>query len=187
MATILRTRATWTGVAGAPAYSNLYWAAVIGLAQECEQAHAAFLGAVEPLQSNQVDWATDANVASIDSVTGDINGLVSVSPHQGSGDSTSDLLPPATQALCHLRTGTFQGGREVRGRVNIPYLTEGSCAPDGTLTTASQATLLAAAQLLIDPELGVQLVCWSRLTGIVPSVEQITLGVKFAVLRSRRD
>lgn len=187
MATIMRTRATWTGVAGAPAYSNLYWTGGTGNADVCAAAHAAFLTAIDPLQADVVAWTLDTNVAFIDSVTGDITGLTGVPADSGDGDATGHLLPPATQALLHLRTGVFQGGREIRGRINIPYLTEAASSTTGTLEPASQAVIVAAAEDLIDPLLGVSLVVWSRLTGAAPVVTQITSPTEFAVLRSRRD
>jgi hypothetical protein len=196
MASIRRVRTIFSGVAGTPWYSNLYFTFVSGTAQATVDNVAAFWGSVDALMRNSVTWATEAGVPTIDDVTGDITSVETTTPGTGAGAvSTAELLPIQTQGLIHLLTGSFQFGRQVRGRIFVPGLTE-AANNNGIMdsTTATSIQTAAAAlvtgssspgplrvfsrpkPLLVPPRLGTSFV-----------VSQTSVPTKFSVLRSRRD
>lgn len=184
---MLRVRAFWEGVPGGPAYLNMYFDGLIADAQGCSTAVGDFLGGIDALQSNLVEWRTDNVVAVMDPVSGDIQDLASVTPQIGAGALSTDILPRATQVLIHWRTGEFQNGREIRGRSNLPYLTEAANQAGGVLATAAQATIQGLADTLVGGVGFSQLIVWSRVSGAIPLVTNAQVNEEFAVLRSRRD
>lgn len=101
------------------------------------------------------------------------------------GTDDSDPLPPANQTLVRWRTGTFQNGREVRGRLFIPcggeaYSVAGQ--PGGGRLT----TLQGAVSGLVN-DVNSTLVVFSRTHLVAPPVSAGQVAPYFAVLRSRRD
>ena len=187
MAIINRVRITVTGVAGTPAYLTAYFAGDGTAAQVDSDAFADFIGGMASQFTQDMDFATDSTVALIESTTGSITDLVSVTPAGSSGGAVGELLPRSTQLLCQLRTGVFQGGREIRGRINLPYLTESANGPGGV---PASGTISAAQTQLDELVAGVgtdQLVVWSRLSGAIPNVTHGAISPQWGVLRSRRD
>lgn len=187
MAAILRVRAFWEGVPGGPAYGNWYFDGLPVDSQGVSDAIGAFLGAVDAFQSSTTEWRTDEVVATIDSLTGDITGLTNVTPSTGTGALATEMLPRATQALIHWRTGVFQGGREIRGRTNLPYFTEATNTAGGIMLGTTQTAVQAAADTLVGGVGFAQMVVWSRVSGAIPLVDSALVNEEWAVLRSRRD
>jgi len=196
MASLRRVRTVFSGVAGTPWYSNLYFTFVAGTAQATVNNVATFWGAVDALMDNAVTWVTEADVPTIDDVTGDITAVETTTPGSGVGADTGDALPYQTQALIHLLTGSFAFGRQIRGRIFVPGLCEGSNTSGGTLLNTAQTTIQAAAAalvsgssspgplrvfsppkpLLVPPRVGFSTV-----------VTATQVPIKWSVLRSRRD
>lgn len=188
MPTISRIRTVFTGVAGTPWYSNLY---IDGDGEQSEAAVEAvgeFWDAVGTVIVSQVQWEVEGEVAQIDTVSGNITGITSVDSVESAGVAGFDPLPFATQALLRLRTGEYVGGREVRGRLNIPGLLEANNAggrPDSNLRNLIND---AADQYLLGGDgLNGALVVWSRKNGTAPFVSSASCWTEWAVLRSRRD
>jgi len=174
------------GITGAPWLNTLYFAAP-GDQSGADQAVAAtgaFWGAVDNFMNSAVTWSTQPEVAYIDPVSGDTTGVLQTAVQSGTGSLAIDVLPPATQAVCRLRTGVFIGGREIRGRIYIPGLTEaGSTAGNVTAATATSIQT-ALTTLLAAPR---QPVIWSRKNGQDRVIVAASVWNQFGVLRSRRD
>lgn len=184
---MLRIRTTFSGTTGAPWLNTLY----VGNpdtqvnADAAVAAVGAFWGAVDNFMNTSVLWATLAEV-DILTTTGDKTGSLFTTPQTGAGGTVGDFLPLATQGLVNLRTGVFIGGREVRGKIYIPGLTEASNTSSGTWLGTQVAAVQTAVNTLLaagDPAFGV----WSRLHGSISPATAGTVTSKWAVLRSRRD
>ena len=187
MVDMARIRTVFTGVAGTPWYSNLYYTGA-GAALNPANAHAlvaAFWNAYKPNVTSAVTYTVQGEIPIIDDVSGNITSTVTVAavtaPCTGAGDS----LPFATQGLVRLLTSSFINGRRVRGRLFLPAPLESlstSAVPTGALITAVNTT---ATTMMGSP--GQQLNVWSRKNGVAVAVTSVSMWNQWAVMRSRRD
>lgn len=180
-----RVRTVFTGVQGSPWVNTAYFDQSTGTPGDAVTAVATFWGVVDGLIDNEVDWATQSDVETVDEDTGNVTAVTQVTPQTGTGAVSGDALPFATQALIKWRTGLYIGGREVRGRWFIPGLTETAC-DNGRLSSAAAATIQGAVNGYV-ASVGVDPVIWSRVHGVAPNIDTGTVWTEFAVLRSRRD
>lgn len=188
MATIRRIRTVFSGVAGTPWYSNMYFTWVNGTEQDALDAVADFWGAIDAQMNNAVDWATEGDIAVIDDATGQITSIESGTGGTGTGAVATALLPPATQGLVHLLTNSFLNGRQVRGRCFVPGLTEADNDAGGVMAAGTQTIIQNAINALIAGSSTpgpLRVFARSQATSVV--VQTATVPTKFAVLRSRRD
>lgn len=184
MASILRVRTVFSGVSGTPWYSNLYFDATTETGTSVTVATAAFWTTLKVVISNLITMNVEADVAVIDDVTGDITDLTTGTAASILGTASDEALPRATQGLIRARTGTYVGGREIRGRVFVPGLTQqanDAGRPVGSFVT----TLAGAAANLRDADVG--WVVWSRARGQSAPVQSVSAWTQFASMRSRRD
>lgn len=182
---MFRVRTVFTGVQGSPWLSTMYFSEFGGTASQAVTAVGTFWGAVDAHIANAVSWATEAEVATIATSTGEPTGLEITTPQTGTGSSGSQPIALAAQGLIRWRTGIFIEGRESRGRTFIPAVGAGDSvngAPSTSLTTAVNA---AAAALLADANS--ELEVYSRKHRVENPVLTGSLWGSFAVLRSRRD
>ena len=188
MAIIQRIRTVFTGVAGAPWYSNLYVTATEGDAQPEVDAVAQFWTDFATHIHNAVDWTVEGVVANIDETNGQIVGFSTNDDATGSGAAGSDPLPYANQMLLRVRTGVFVAGREVRGHVNIPAITDPD-SPNGVPSSSASSNLQTSSDdnLFGAGGLNGALLVWSRKNGQAHPASSSSVAPFFAVLRSRRD
>lgn len=197
-----RIRTVFTGVAGSPWYSNLYFDPAEGDAPvSTAQAVAAFWEDLEGDIANNVSWSIDPSVPTIDPATGDTTDYTTVNVAGGQGTNLGVLLPIATQGLITLRTSATIRNRRLIGRIFVPGLCASTSGPDGEFTGTFADRMTTAANTLRTASSGgnVEALCvWSRPKG--PSLEipfqlpgsaHVVTGasgaLKPAVLRSRRD
>lgn len=186
---MLRVRVQWTGVEGAPFLSTFYFAGDSALdAQEAADAVRAFLVAIGTTRRSDLTGQVESEVVRVNPGTGVADAVFPVTSASfiGGGNSTS-ALPLTTQALLRLRTGTYVGGREIRGRIFLPGYTEEdstSGKPTATLISTINTNALGT---LFSQEPGNELVVWSRTKGQESNVTTATAWTQFASLRSRRD
>lgn len=166
-------------------YNELYFAATGGDAAAAHDAAADFWEAVGVLALSTNTFTTLGDVETVDEITGNITGVTSVTPRVKVGQNTGDPVPKSTNALIRLRTGNFEGGREVRGRIFVPGLTEGQSDAGGLL--ASTRTALQTAADAMRTHAGSTLVVYSRTHHKYASVASCNVWSEWAVLRSRRD
>jgi len=182
---VYRIRTTFTGGPGGPYLSTFYFNVVGGLtAANANAATGTFWNAIKAHIHPSISFATEAEVAEVDIATGQVTGIVAVTPVTGTGTGSGELLPSATQGLLRWRTGTFVAGREVRGRTFIPGGLEsesGSGVPAAGYITAINT---AAAALIADANSDL-MVYSKKNRDAVPALSGSTWS-QWAVLRSRR-
>ena len=186
---MLRVRTVFTGVTGSPWLNTLNFGSPTQTGSQMEAdaavvATGAFWGAVDALMGTQVAWSTLPDVLFLGD-DGVASQAYATTPQSGVGATVSTLLPISTQAVVRLLTGLFIGGRQLRGRIFVPGLTEaanGGGVPEAatlsTITTAANTLNAATA-----PPLGV----WSRVNATVEPVSAVSVWSQWGVLRSRRD
>lgn len=182
---MLRVRTEFTGPTGSPWLSTCYFA-------ESDQAGATaanaavgtFWSAVDAQMSNQVSWSTEPEVA-VMSPGGAISGLLPVTPVTGTGGGTAEMLPLAAQLVVQLRSGFWVNGREIRGRLFVPGITQGA-NDDGEVLEANRTLTTNAAAALRDAA-GCELVIWSRKNLATATVVTVNTWKQFGMLTSRRD
>lgn len=185
MVDIYRVQLVSQGVAGSPYYTTFHFLGASGSPAQAAADAAGFWGAVDAYMDSSLIWDLDTAVETIESTTGNIVGVTDVPPASGTGGTTGDVLPPATQALVRWRTGQFVGGREIRGKTFLPAIGEINSVegqPASAMTTGIENAALA---LFSSPNS--QLVVYSRKNGQAAPVTAASLWSEFAVLRSRRD
>ena len=185
MANISRFRTVFTGVAGAPWYSNMYFQGGTPEGAAYGPFVAAFWDGCASSMVNDVSWTVEATYAQIDSATGNITDLGDWAGDTGVGLSTEEPLPWANQAIVNWHTSTYVAGRELRGKTFVPALIQ-SANNNGVLHGTIQADILAAANALLDSANGAMTI-WSRTHFQEHTVQSANVPLKIGVLRSRRD
>jgi hypothetical protein len=189
MATAMnRVRTVWTGVAGAPYYTNMYFNDdnTITPAQDAVNAVGTFWSALSGNIVNTVSYTVQGDVARINVATGQLQGAWAVTPVTAAGTAAVDQLPRQVQGLVRWETGTVVSGRFLRGRTFIPGLGETLNNPGGVPTPTLVALFGTAGAALI-ADTGNELLVWSRAHGVANPVVSATGWSQWATLRTRRD
>jgi hypothetical protein len=126
----------------------------------------------------------DTEVDIINPSTGQLTGALTVTSTLITGGSADNPLPNATAGLVRWRTGSFSGGRELRGRTFIPGITEASNDANGNPSSTMLSAINAGSLALITNS---ALAVWSPTYGSVAPATSTSMWTEFAVLRSRRD
>jgi hypothetical protein len=181
-----RVRTVITGGGGGPYLSTFYFDEVGGgTAVNAVADTVAFWNNLRPVVWNGLRFDTEAEVAVVAESTGHVTSVV-VTPGGGNTfNDSGDPAPWATQGLIRWRTGTFIGGREVRGRTFVPGVTEAS----NTLgrPTPAYVTAITQAGLALIAMPNSTLVAWSKKNGDSAPTIAASGWTEFASLRSRRD
>jgi hypothetical protein len=145
MATMYRVRTLWTGTPVVDGITTLHYDAAGGSAQDAIDATADLFSTWTPflaaLQIGRVDETVDLIDMATGSLTGQTVGVTADIPTTGS----EEALSPANQMLVRLHTDAFLNGRQVKGRIFVPGLTElanvGGGFVDGSLISGSASAL----------------------------------------------
>lgn len=181
-----RVRTVFTGVPGTPYYSNLYFTQEGGTVAQARAAVNTFWEANKALITVNLKWSIELEVPIIDEVTGDVISVAAgTTTYTSQGTRTETPIPYSNQVLCRLRTGVFNGGREIRGRIFIPGFTQISQNSDGVVGTAAAGVATNLAAMINSAD--AQLVVWAKSKGAYAVVNSGSVWNQFAVLRSRRD
>lgn len=183
---VYRVRANWTGapVTG-PAVSTFFFADDVITAQAASNHVSTFLGNLDAVLSTQLTWTTEPEVDTLDTTTGILQNVTSVTTATGTGSNAADPLPRTTQGLARWGTGQIISGRALKGHMFIPGFcednnTNGNVAPatvTGVNTALSNFVTAAAPHFVI----------WSRTHGTSRPVVTSSLWSQWAYLSSRRD
>lgn len=151
MVSMRRIRTVFTGVAGSPFYSNMFFTLVNGQETAAETAVYNFWAALQPGIEDRISVQVEREQQIVDDATGDVIDTVTTAGRNPLvGSDPGDPLPGLVQGLIRWRTGTFVNGRRIQGRTFIPGATEGSNQdglPLGVYTarfTTAAAALIAA-------------------------------------------
>ncbi len=183
-----RVRTLWTGVAGAPWYTNMYFTdtAVITDAQDAVNAVGTFWSALSGNIVNTVAYTVQGAVARIQTTDGQLVGAWACTPVTSAGTAAVDQLPRQVQGLVRWETGTVVSGRFLRGRTFIPGLGETLNNPGGVPSPTLVALFGTAGAALI-ADTGNELLVWSRAHGVANPAVSATGWSQWANLRTRRD
>lgn len=182
---MFRIVTTLTGIPGAPYYSTWHFNEAALTAQDAADATVAWWTAVDNLFANDLTWVVPTTVDIVDPVLGETTGVTSVTGGTGTGADSTSYLPQINQVVVRIRTGVFVGGREVRGRIFVPGLTE-AASQDGILDATWLSTFNAAnAALLADADSSIGV--YSRAHNVFHVASAMSVWTQFAALRSRRD
>lgn len=188
MATIRRVRTVMTGVAGTPWYTNTYHTFVAGAGQGCVDALRDFWTAWAGALDNSVTALVEGDTALLDDVTGAITGIDAVISRTVTFTGATAALPPANQVVMNMFTGTFIGGRQLRGKMFIPgNLAVSSDANGAVVTSIRTGVVTHGTALIANTSAPGPLRIWSRKNGTSAVVNAISSPTQFGVLRSRRD
>lgn len=184
---LIRVRTVWSGVAGAPWYTNSHFEGTgdSAHATQAVQALDAFFDLLVASFHAPVTWVIEGNVSLIDIATGDLIGVRTVTPAGGSATGAGDGLPPTSQLLVQMHTSFYLGGRELRGRMFLPAQTEANNTATGVPAPAYCDGVKTGAQTLADN--AANWAVYSRKKHAVATVSTCTVWSQWAVLRSRRD
>lgn len=183
---MLRVRAVTNGFTGAPGYNNFYFEGTEStVAGSAHQAVVAFFQSMASVLSNQVAVTVESEVPVIDPASGSITGLHNIPQQTVSGTWGTAHSPSGVTLVCQWLTGTFVGGRQVRGRSFISGLGdvgEGSqSVPAGVITDAETACSGLVAATLADLQV------YSPTHGVSHTVTGSNVWNRFGLMRSRRD
>lgn len=199
----------WTGFAGAPGFTNLYFndftegtitqAIVTGARTRCD----ALLMAILPAFPNTVSATVDSTVEIIDVASGDLIRIMSGPAFTIRVGSGTGSYSAASGAVVNWTTGGIVQSRRVRGRMFLVPLAGSSYATNGTILETMRGTLNTAINAFLAPGSNQGLVgVYSRKSKqhlnkkgeTVPAhdgawfpVQSFSIPDKVAVLRSRRD
>lgn len=181
---MLRVTTLWTAGNGGPYYTNMYF----GGEEQAEAETAAdatglFFSTIGDRIAATTDGTVLPEVDIVSEATGQTTGTLITTPTAILTTGTGAFLPFATQGLVRVRTGEFINGRELRGRIFLPSVTDANMT--GGKPSASYITDVndAAAALIAATQFGV----YSRVHNTFRNANSASMWSDFAVLRSRRD
>lgn len=200
---LVRVQTVWTGVAGAPYYTNLY---VIGPnstgnGEALHAAWAAFLTSIAGQLASPMVATVDPELLEFDETTGNVTSAGSSITSTINFGNLAEQLPHATQALIQWTTGGLVHNRRVKGRTFIPGVTETHNSPLGLPLPAIDNPLETAVATFLSTMSG-RLRIWSRpfvqsdpakaaanpsRPGSAHAVTTGSVAPYWAILRSRRD
>lgn len=184
---IQRVRSIITGVAGSPRYSNLYFQGPDSPDEDLVDAVESMWDAAKARIDDSLTITILGAVTVLDSATGDVIAVGGFSDRTVTSTGTGGALPFATCGLARFRTGEYVGGREIRGRMYLPYPPMADMS-GGKPTSSYIDDWQGAFETMnsLDEANGAWCV-WSRKHGQNALVKNFDVWNNFAVLRSQRD
>jgi hypothetical protein len=186
---------------------QFYFSILVGTPALVNTATKAFWASFAASVGSGTTFATNSGVEQLEATDGHIIAVLATTAGSTTGTGGTEVLPMASQGLLQLRTGDYQDGREIRGRVNIPAMLEAGNSA-GAPTSATQTAIASAGSTLMG-DANSELVVWRRprlarpqvgnpgdpwylpaqtaRDGQYAVVTATTASTKWAQLRSRRD
>lgn len=182
-----RVRVVWTGVGGSPAYTNFYTNNGLVTASNAQSAVIAWCNSIKTTITNAATMNIEGDVALIDSVTDSITGVTSVGSSSVVGTVSTGRVPGAVQIVVRRLTGSYAGGRQIRGRLYIPYAGAGVIAATGVVSPTTVTNVNAAMTAYKGALIAGADVVYSRVNKTGYAVTSDVVWNEFGVMRSRRD
>lgn len=197
---MLRVRTLWTGVAGTPWYTNMYFEGLNSADALAVSGRVnTWLNAVRAYVATGIKAEISPEVFQIDPADATVEGIYTVPTAGYFGNSAGEMLPPANQVNIRLLSSGIVDNRRVRGHIYLPGTTEAN-ALSGVTDSVIRNALNAATTTLIGVAPGQQMAVWNRPRIFNPPVQplparagQIFIATSastqnnYSVLRSRRD
>lgn len=183
-----RVTAVLNGLGGSPYFLTFNFAHVVGQATQTQTALFNFLDTVLTPQSNLINGYINQEQEIFDPVDGKISGTETAATYQAViGSASGEIIPTSNQVLFRLRTGVYQGGRQIQGRFFLPGTLESNCTNGKPATGLLNTCLSAANTLRTATSSSGPWSVWSRVAGEQTVISSINMAPDFAILRSRRD
>lgn len=198
---LVRVQTVWTGVAGAPYYTNLYCIGPLATNNGNDLATAwhVFLASLTTNLASPMVAQVDPELLEFNEVDGVVTGAGSTVQTPIAFTGTTDALPRMTQALVQWTTAGIVHNRRVKGRTFIPGVLELQNSVSGLPAPQIGTPLQTAIDTLLSTMSG-RMRIWSRevkaanATPTIPArpgsawpVLSGKVSPQWAVLRSRRD
>lgn len=177
---------TVTGVAGSPYYMVGYFEAEPGQENNIITAWHLFCVPASSALPVGATATTSGLIDVVNPVSGDTVGVQQTTDYTTGGTYAGETVPRASQVLVRWRTGVYVGGREIRGRTNIPLVEIGAIGPNGGLDGAFLSVFNERAEDLVNDPAS-SFVIWSKKNGRHEPVVLGSTWSQFSVLTSRRD
>lgn len=207
MGSIARVRVTWTGLAGLPGLTTLWFAVGTSTADTRDALVRSWLTAMKADMPSSLTATVQSEQALIESDTGQITSIVAgPGPGPISGTAATQVAPAPVQGMLKLNTATFVGGRRIQGRIYLPGVTINNAAysPASVYMSRIQGfaeTMRAAASTVGpwivysrpfagspgDPTATPPKPARPARVGSIGVISSVSVWDKWAVLRSRRD
>lgn len=198
---VARIRTIFTGVAGTPWYSNLYFLddGSTSIATLAAGWVKDFWDDIAPFMLSSIRYTLEPLVPTYDEENGNLVRQTTVSALTATGTDSTTALPWATQGLIRLRTTGIVNNRAVHGRIFVPGAPEVQ-SDNGVPVTGYKSGLQAAITTLITNSSS-SLAVWARpypgdpdadppkaaRPGSQHIVTASDVWSQWAVMRSRRD
>lgn len=187
MADLYEIRTTWTGVAGTPYYTTIR--GLLSGAVTPEQMNGFWKGLLANLAPG-VDNGLSATISPesriIDSGTGKLVGVSTITGGFQAMTGPGDVLPPANQLLIRFGTNQVANGKRQQGSINIPGQLESNNDANGNPSAGLISSVKTYVQNMLDVTRGTWVI-YSPTNHSFATVQTVDVAPFWAVLRSRRD
>lgn len=199
MAPILKVKIKWSGFAGGPGYTNLFFRDIAGTPSQTTADNAAlkagnFCSYVRSHLPIEAILQVQNDVEVIEETTGELANVFTVATSPPlPGEAPSAPYSAASGAVVTWRTAGVRNGRRVRGRTFLVPLANSAYQSDGTLSAAAITSLNTNLANFLAPSGSANFGVYARPTsatatdGIFHQATGFSVPDKVAVLRSRRD
>lgn len=188
MAQMWRIKTIITGPVGGDAFSQLLFSKLPGLdPADAQERVGAFWNSYRAYMSTDYTALVQSDADVVDVDTGnliEVSDLPSTLSYAGTDEG--DRLPPQTQGLARMGTGVYVAGRQLRGRMFLPGVTE-SNSTNGAPGSGYLDAVGDALNALVDTSLTVFPLIYSRTHHVAAPIATNSVWTKWASLRSRRD
>lgn len=183
---MLRVETVTAGSQGAPFFTQMYFGDTpTGDAADAVSSVQSFWTNLAPIISASLVMTVSGQVATVDTATGEITDMTSVTGATVLGTDLATILPFSTQGVIKWNTGSFQAGRQIVGRTFIPGMCQESGAAGVPGGDQLEAMGVAADALLNDT--GTPFGIYSRKNLAFFGAQSGTPWTQWGILRSRRD
>lgn len=186
-ALIRKIDVVWSGLAGAPYFTQFFYGHEAGQATSAAAQLRAFLASWTAVLATGLNIDIQPEQSVIDTASGkpvavEIGGAQGQITCSGPGDP----LPWATQVVLRLPTAQFNNGRRLRGHIFIPGPVESQCT-NGVLPAAALTSMNTwVTQHVSNTVATGKWAVWSRAHSGWASIESPSVWPQFGVLRRRR-
>lgn len=191
----LRVRTAFTGAPGSPWVNTMHFpGAAQADANTAAAAVRSFWAAIQSSFAAPLHIQVEPEVEQFTDSTGVITAVYNTETASLDASGSGEPLPYMSQAIIRLRTGVFQDGREIRGRIYVPALTEGhnlAGVPSNPLISILNTAmgpllpLIAVYQRPRAAQVGPPVV--TARPGSINPATAFSVAPYWGVLRSRRD
>lgn len=184
---MIRIRVTWSGLAGGPWLSTFYFSDTFNQTN-VDAARNAVNNLLNGYRSLMASGCSiSATVADNISLAGVLSGSLQLTSAIAlTSNGAGNWLPRECQALVQIRTGSYIGGRELRGRWYLPQPTAGQADANGNPSSTFQGTVNALLNTYRTTG-GYTPVVWSKKSAASSTMSSMAVAPYFAVQRRRRD